>query len=117
MWTCKDGADNPVTVTNSAVTVSKNQAVTCEITNTRDTGSLKLVKKVSGGDKTPADYDLTATATTPFDGKNFTVKGDSDTFKSVFANVDYTLSESPTRVRTTPLRCGPARTARTTRSP
>ncbi|MBK6761965.1 MAG: VWA domain-containing protein [Micrococcales bacterium] len=95
VWTCKDGADNPVTVTNSAVTVSKNQAVTCEITNTRDTGSLKLVKKVSGGDKTPADYDLTATATTPFDGKNFTVKGDSDTFKSVFANVDYTLSELP----------------------
>ncbi len=95
-WKCED-ADGPVTVTDgNKVTLDKNAEVTCEITNTRDAAELKLLKKVTGdnGDKAPGDWDLTATAAAPNDGKNFTVDGDADTFNSVFAGTQYTLSET-----------------------
>ena len=95
-WKCED-ADGPVTVTDgNKVTLDKNAEVTCEITNTRDAAELKLLKKVKGdnGDKAPGDWDLTATAAAPNDGKNFTVAGDADTYNSVFAGTQYTLSET-----------------------
>ena len=95
-WKCTDADDNPVSSTGGKVTVAKNQKVLCEITNDRDLAELKLVKKVKGdnGDKAPGDWDLSADAAAPLDGKNFTVKGDADTFNSVFAGTQYTLSET-----------------------
>ncbi len=78
------------------VTLATGSKVTCEITNTRDLADLKLLKKVKGdnGDKAPGDWDLTATAAAPDDGKNFTVEGDADIYNSVFAGTQYTLSET-----------------------
>ena len=95
-WTCKDDQDNPVSSTGGKVTVAKNQKVTCEITNDRDLAELKLVKKVKGdnGDKAPGDWDLSANAAAPLNDKNFTVKGDADTFKTVYSGVNYDLSET-----------------------
>ncbi|MBK6761962.1 MAG: hypothetical protein IPG68_01165 [Micrococcales bacterium] len=82
--------------TGGKLTLDKGDKVTCEITNDRDLGELKLVKKVTGdnGDKAPADWDLSAAAAAPLNGYNFTVAGDADTFKTVFSNTEYTLSES-----------------------
>ena len=95
-WKCTDAQGAPVTSTGGKVTVAKNAEVTCEITNTRDAAELKLVKKVTGDNnaKAPGDWDLSADAAAPNDGKNFTVKGDADTFNSVFAGTEYTLSET-----------------------
>ena len=95
-WTCTDADDNPVSSTGGKVTVAKNQKVLCEITNDRDLAELKLVKKVKGdnGDKAPGDWDLSADAAAPLNDKNFTVKGDADTFKTVYSGINYDLSET-----------------------
>ena len=95
MWTCKDGANNPVTVTNSAVTVGKNAQVTCEITNTRDLAKLAVVKKVDGGASVPADWKLSAIAAAPNAGKNIVDRaGNITTLAEVYAGTEYTLSEN-----------------------
>ncbi|MBK6761959.1 MAG: VWA domain-containing protein [Micrococcales bacterium] len=95
-WVCTDEQGAPVSSTGGKLTLDKGDKVTCEITNDRDLGELKLVKKVTGdnGDKAPADWDLSAAAAAPLNGYNFTVAGDADTFKTVFSNTEYTLSES-----------------------
>ncbi|MBK6761963.1 MAG: hypothetical protein IPG68_01170 [Micrococcales bacterium] len=56
---------------------------------------MRLVKKVTGDNNAnpPAEWDLSAAASAPNDGKNFTVQGDADTFQGVFAGTEYTLSE------------------------
>ncbi len=95
-WVCKDEQDNPVSSTGGKVIVAKNTKVTCELTNTRDTAQLKLVKKVTGDNnaQSPGDWDLSADAAVPLDGKNFTVKGDADAFQSVYSGITYDLSET-----------------------
>jgi hypothetical protein len=82
---------------SGSVTVVVNQTKTCTLTNADDTPTLKLVKTVTnndGGTAGPADFTLAATAATPNDGRNFTSATASPTFHSVFAGVDYTLSET-----------------------
>ena len=59
-WVCTDEQGASVTSTGGKVTLDKGDKVTCEITNDRDLGELKLVKKVTGDNnaKAPADWDL-----------------------------------------------------------
>lgn len=63
--------------------------ITCRIVNDDNAPTLKLVKSVDFGPKSPADWNLTATG----DG-GFSDSGNSATFHTVKANVGYTLSES-----------------------
>ena len=96
-WRCtKAGEDTPYPGQNgSTVTVGGEDSVVCEITNTHDTAQLKLKKTVTGdGQKSPADWNLTAAADAPFAQKNFTVAGSNDSFSSVYSDTAYTLSES-----------------------
>lgn len=75
------------------VAIPNGGTATCTITNTAIAPKLKLVKSVTadnGGNKVPADWDLTATGSV----LGFTDKGDSSTYHTVQANVEYTLSES-----------------------
>ena len=60
------------------------------------TGELRLKKVVTGdnGANGPGDWNLTATAAAPLEGKNFTVAGDNDGFAPVFAGTSYALTES-----------------------
>ena len=109
-WECTD-ADGPVGSAGGKVSVDKGQQVTCELTNTRDTAELKLVKKVKGDNnaKNPGDWDLSADAAAPLDGKNFTVPGDADQFKTVFSGTDYVLTESgPGNYTASDWKCGNA---------
>ena len=95
-WVCKDEQGASVSSTGGKVNLKKGDKVTCELTNKRDLGELKLVKKVTGDNnaKTPGDWDLSADAAAPLDLYNFTVKGDADTFKTVYSNTAYALTES-----------------------
>ncbi len=86
-WDCVGG-----TQSGSNITVGLGQSATCTITNTDIAPTLKLVKVVTndnGGNKTPANWTLTATGT-----GGFSDTGDSTTFHTVKANVAYALSES-----------------------
>ena len=93
IWSCTAGG----TFTSpDKIIVPLGTAVTCTITNTDDTPTLKLVKSVvndNGGDKTAADFKLYATAATPNAGRNFTSQTASPIFHSVYAGVGYVLSE------------------------
>jgi fimbrial isopeptide formation D2 family protein/LPXTG-motif cell wall-anchored protein len=59
IWSCKDDADNPVTVSAlDQITLAASQIVFCEITNTAITPQLTLIKQVdpgSTGDTTGPD--------------------------------------------------------------
>ncbi|MEI2643979.1 MAG: beta-propeller fold lactonase family protein [Candidatus Nanopelagicales bacterium] len=69
--------------------------ITCTFTNTRQTAQLRLKKSVDGGSAQPADWSLSATAGAPFGGKNVEdVPGDNDDYATVYAGVDYDLTES-----------------------
>ena len=94
VWNCDGGTF----VSPNKITVPLGGAVTCTITNTDDTPTLKLVKTVTndnGGLKTADDWTLSAAAAAPNAGRNFNNLGGSGTFKDVFANAVYTLSENP----------------------
>ena len=94
-WSCDGGTLNAA---KNAVTVAAGRAVTCTIVNTDNTPQLKLVKDVQnndGGTKTAADYNLSASAAAPNDGRNFSSQTASPIFHDVFGGVSYTLSESP----------------------
>ena len=70
---------------------------TCTYTNTLQP-QLKLVKDVQnndGGTATAANYNLTATAAAPNDGRNFSSQTATPTFHTVFGGAQYTLAESP----------------------
>ena len=79
--------------------VALGAAVTCTITNTDNTPTLKLVKVVTnndGGLAQASDYTLSATASAPDPiTRNFSDSGDSTTFHNVFAGAAYALAESP----------------------
>ena len=96
IWTCVDAQDAPVAVTSNKVQVPAGGQVTCEITNTRNTAQLKLVKKVDpAGSADVALWKLSAKAAAPLDGKNIVdAPGGTGTFRSVYSATDYTLSES-----------------------
>jgi hypothetical protein len=93
-WTgtnCSGGA------TTGTAIVLPGQTTTCYITNDDIAPTLKLVKAVTkddGGDAVPNDWTLYATAAEPKDGRNFSNLGGSGVFKTVYANVAYTLTES-----------------------
>ncbi len=62
-WVCMEDGQNSVTVNNSVVTISKNNGITCTITNTyREGPTFKiLVKKVVvGGSGVASDFTITA---------------------------------------------------------
>src|SRR4029079_8895858 len=69
IWSCTAGTF----VSPNKITVPLGAQVTCTIVNTDNTPQLKLVKDVqnnNGGTKTAADFNLTATAAAPNDGRN-----------------------------------------------
>ena len=94
-WICTGGG---TFVAPNKITVPLGGAVTCTITNTDDTPTLKLVKTVTnndGGTAVADDWTLSAAAAAPNDGRNFNNLGGSGTFNDVFAGAQYTLSENP----------------------
>ena len=88
---------NGAQATNDAsVTLQNGQTGICTITNTRKP-TLKLVKSVTndnGGAATAAEWNLSATAANPNNGRNFSNAGDAGVFNAVFPSVAYTLAES-----------------------
>jgi hypothetical protein len=62
----------------------------CNIFNSKQASTLKLVKTVDHGQGQPSDWTLTASGTT----NGFSDAGNSSTFHTVSANIPYTLSES-----------------------
>ncbi len=90
-WSCTGGSLN-----GNQLTLGLNESAYCSITNDDIAPTLKLVKDVitdNGGNDSPIDWTLSATATV--DGTyDFNDSGDSTTFHTVFANEAYTLSES-----------------------
>lgn len=74
-----------------SVVVAKGQVVTCTITNTRDTGTLTLVKQVLGGTAAATSWTLTATGATA--GVSGTTGSAAVTAKTVLTGL-YSLSES-----------------------
>ena len=90
-WKC----DNGVTVTNNQITTLAGKDVTCTVTNTRESGTLKLVKDVNkaGGTISADDWKLTATG--PTGAPKVENLGGSGTPQPVWSNVTYTLTENP----------------------
>ncbi len=91
-WVCKVGAPPGVDATmtdGDSVVVAKGQNVTCTITNTRDTGTLKLVKRVVGGAALPTEWKLSAAGPTPI------TNVETGTTTTVLTG-SYVLSESGT---------------------
>ncbi|MFL5679572.1 MAG: hypothetical protein ACJ77B_03140, partial [Chloroflexota bacterium] len=92
IWACDGG-----TLVGTSLTLPLGAAVTCTITNTDNTPTLRLVKTVAnndGGTKTAADWTLSATAAAPNAGRNISGAGNDPTVHDVFAGVDYVLAES-----------------------
>ncbi len=88
-WSC----DSEVTVVAGQITLIKGAKVTCEITNTRNTAELRLVKKVVGVDPADADeWDLSATG--PQGAPIVQNEGGSGVLTEVWSGVDYQLAES-----------------------
>jgi hypothetical protein len=89
LWTC----DNNISVTNGKITIPAGTPnVTCEITNTRKTTKIKLVKNVSGGGSTPVEWTLKADG--PTGSPSYSKPGNHPNFETIWANADYTLSET-----------------------
>jgi len=87
-WSCDGGTF----VAPNKVTLGLSQQVTCTVTNDDRPPSLRLVKSVTnnnGGTATSSAWQLTATGTA-----GFTDAGNSVTFHTVMAGVQYALSES-----------------------
>ena len=94
-WSCLGTGGTQVGAT---IEVALGGSVTCTITNTDDTPQLKLVKSVTnddGGEADADDWELSATADTPNDGRNFSNDGGSGALQPVFAGVEYALAEDP----------------------
>ena len=78
-------------------TLAIGQTKTCTVTNVDVAPTLKLVKSVTnndGGNNVADDWTLSATAAAPNNGRNFSNKGGSGAFQTVYANAAYVLSES-----------------------
>jgi hypothetical protein len=82
---------------DGTITLNEGENKTCTITNNDVAPTLKLVKEVTnndGGNAVADDWTLSAVATAPFDGRNFSNTGGSGVFQTVFANQGYDLFES-----------------------
>jgi hypothetical protein len=90
-WVCTGTGANQQGAT---VSVALGGYVTCTITNTDNTPTLKLVKHVFGGSATAASFNLTATAPGNPLGRNFGSQTASPTFHNVSANAVYALAET-----------------------
>ena len=89
-WNCVGGT---MGVAAPTVTLTEGESAICTITNDDIAPTLKLVKSVTndnGGTILAGAWDLTAAGTE----LSFTDKGDSTTFHTVKAEVEYTLTES-----------------------
>ena len=75
------------------VTLSVGENKVCTITNDDIAPKLKLVKSVVSTEDAD-DWTLTAEADPPDDDRNFSNLGGSGVFKTVYANAEYTLSET-----------------------
>ncbi len=94
-WSCTGTGISASDATH--VTVALGGAVTCTITNTDDTPTLKLVKVVTnndGGTAAANDWDLTATGTSRTFTELTPAAADAS-FNDVTAGVFYTLTENP----------------------
>lgn len=92
-WVCVGGNQ----LDGNTISIGLGENVTCTITNDDIAPTLKLVKEVvtdNGGTAVPDDWTLFAEAETPDDDRNFDNLGGSGDFESVYANVEYDLSES-----------------------
>ena len=100
-WSCEvQESDQRVTaqvengvLEGNVVKVPSNTTVVCTIVNIRDPAELKLVKKVEGKAKAD-DWTLSAKAEKPDDDLDFSNKGGSGQFETVYAGTEYTLAES-----------------------
>ena len=89
--------------TPDQITLGAGQTVTCTFTNDKQTAQLRLQKKVDGGNAKPEDWSLSATASTPYEGKNIeNAPGNNTEYATVYADVDYDLSESDGPAHYTP---------------
>ncbi|MCL4295825.1 MAG: S8 family serine peptidase [Anaerolineae bacterium] len=82
---------------DGTITLNEGDVKTCTITNDDVAPTLKLVKVVTndnGGNAVADDWTLSATASAPFDGRNFSNAGGSGVFETVFANQGYDLTET-----------------------
>ncbi|MBI2040118.1 hypothetical protein HYT18_03525 [Candidatus Microgenomates bacterium] len=82
---------------NCSGTINVGETKSCTITNNDIAPTLKLVKSVTndnGGNANPDNWTLSAEASSPDDGRNFSNLGGSGIFETVFANAGYDLSES-----------------------
>ena len=84
-WNCVGGS-----LVGSNVTLGLDQSATCTITNTAKPAHLTLVKIVSGGSKTVADFPLTATGPSTITG----VSGTAAVTNAVVKAGTYALSET-----------------------
>jgi hypothetical protein len=94
-WSCPGGV---MSAGNTVVTVPLGAQVTCTIVNTDNAPQLRLQKTVTnndGGTAVAGDWTLSAAASAPDDGRNFSDSGSSVAFHTVFAGVEYALSENP----------------------
>ena len=91
-WVC---TGRGVTQSGATVTLDTQGQGTCVLTNDRNTAQLSLEKKVTGGDKTPADWVLRAETTEAGALKNRDVSraGNATTPAVVYSGIDYVLSE------------------------
>jgi hypothetical protein len=87
-WNCGTGR-----TAVTSVTLAKGENVRCTITNTRDTGTLTLLKIVSGGNQSITSWTLTATG--PTTGVTGT-SGASAVTNAPVATGEYSLAETGT---------------------
>ncbi len=87
VWVCTGGGTK---TGDDKITVGLGEQVTCTITNTDNTPTLKLVKQVSGAN---ADNWILTAKGTPSD-RNISTPGGSGDFEDVYAGTQYTLGET-----------------------
>ncbi|TXH30401.1 MAG: VWA domain-containing protein, partial [Actinobacteria bacterium] len=88
-WQCTNG----VQVQNgNQITVPKGTQTECTIVNTRKTVNIKLKKVVSGGGSVPADWTMKADG--PTGSPSYSKPGNHGSFEPIWANAEYTLSET-----------------------
>ncbi|WP_461519376.1 prealbumin-like fold domain-containing protein [Porticoccus sp.] len=98
-WSCNDAGGNGATADAGTVTLGLAQNITCTVNNNDIAPKLKLVKTVNNGDPSWSssvadDWTLTADASAPYDGRDKSVAGGSDSLTVVFANNAYALAEN-----------------------
>ena len=71
--------------------VTADQRLSCQIYNKHKRTTLRLLKQVDGGGTTEAEWRMTATG--PGNAPSYSEWGDNQSFREVWANVEYSLDE------------------------